>query len=99
MSSCRRGCGNQHGLVDGVCPGGCDGLQESCFLIYRWEEGGEMYFERRLFLKHQYGEAVTPEMVRAAVEAEIFYFKPTKYRAFPESRMVDFEVKGAVVLS
>lgn len=74
-------------------------LTESKFIIYRWEEGGHMEFERRLFVKHEYGTACTNEMVRQHIEDEIDDFRPAKYRAVPDDRMIDFEIKAEVVLS
>lgn len=74
-------------------------LVESCWLVYRYEEEGHLHFERRVFIKHQHGEQVTRERLREQVEAEVYDFRPALYRAIPTDRMVDFEVKGEVVLS
>ena len=73
-------------------------MQETDFLIYRYDEG-ELEFVRRLFIKHATGTVVTNEMVREQMERELYDFKPALYRAVPTDRMVDLEVKGTVVLS
>lgn len=73
-------------------------MTETEFAVYRWENEA-MEFERRLFVKHEIGEAMTRERVREAVAAEVHDFKPAKYRVVPVELWVDIEVIGEVVLS
>lgn len=72
---------------------------ETEYLIYRWVDEGEMTFVRRMFIRHEIGEQITAELLRERVEVEVYDFKPALYRAIPRGRVVDFEVKGEVVLS
>jgi hypothetical protein len=80
-------------------PGAEPQLSETEYAVYRWEEGGEMTFERRLYIRHEAGQRLTAEDVREEMAAELGDFKSGKYRVIPVKAWVDVEVKAEVVLS
>lgn len=74
-------------------------LSESQYIVYLWNEDGELHFVRSVFLRHEIGEQVTDEMLREQIVAELHDFKPGKYRAVPADRKVDFTITAQVELA
>lgn len=71
---------------------------EAEYVVYRWEDEA-MSFAFRTYVRHGVGEAITDEMVRGQVEADVRFATAGRYRAIPRSAWVDIEVKAEVVLS
>jgi hypothetical protein len=97
MSSCRGGCGEQHGLVEGWCSygPGCKVIEED-FLVYRVKDHSTLTFDRVLPVRHAIGEQVTPDDLLSQVEQASGAFTAAEYRIVPASRCVDLRVSVQV---